>query len=90
VLACIPVVLVFERLHWEDAILHITSFLACCACAVSALMYVQAGRTPGAGYQTNSVVYKLACLVILLTAAAVLTLGVFFVLAARMMRDFDS
>jgi len=39
-LACGPAVLVFERFHWFEGWLHLTSFCACVLAVISAVVYL--------------------------------------------------
>ncbi len=46
-LACFPAVLLFEHLGWPETLLHLTAFLACVVCVVSALKYLLSTRHAG-------------------------------------------
>lgn len=88
-LACIPAVFLFEHIGWEDAPLHITSFLACIICAVSAAMYLNASRASMDG-ATRAVktMRMIAYLALALTAGFLLLCAALIVLLAASMDDF--
>ena len=88
-LACIPGVLLFERLGWPDDLLNLTSFFSCLICLGGAWQYLLIRRAEGNdGTSRDAALVILARIAVGLTVAFVLFFVVVVILWMVTMHHF--